>query len=71
MQLTYRGIQYELTSAISSVPGEVIGKYRGGILRTHRCVVSPRSQSLNLVYRGAHYRAMTNHLELPGSLNAI
>lgn len=48
MQLTYRGNHYKLpTSAIETVSGDVVGKYRGAILRTRRCVVVPATQPLN------------------------
>lgn len=71
MQLTYRGNQYELiASGIATIPGEVIGKYRGATLRASRhAIVSP--QSPNLVYRGAHYRPTVNHFEVSGLSNAI
>jgi hypothetical protein len=72
MQLTYRGSQYQLpTSNIQSVPGEVIGKYRGATLRTTQYANVPPSQPLNLVYRGAHYRAVANQVEPTGLWNAI
>jgi hypothetical protein len=73
MQLTYRGSQYESsTSSVPAIPGEVIGKYRGAVLRaSHYTATVPPAQSLNLLYRGAHYRAVVNSVELIGLANAI
>jgi len=72
MQLTYRGNSYELnTSTIATVPGDVIGKYRGAVLRTQRYLVAPASHSFNLVYRGAHYRPVSNHFEPAGLASAL
>lgn len=56
MQLTYRGSQYELiNSGVETIPGAVIGKYRGATLRARICMMAPSTQPLNLFYRGAHY----------------
>lgn len=72
MQLTYRGNQYKLsTSAIETVPGNVIGKYRGATLRTRCYLITSSTQSLNLFYRGAHYRAVTNDIVPSGLSSAI
>ncbi len=73
MQLTYRGIQYKVTApALSTIPGKAIGKYRGAILMsTESCKATTRSHSLNLVYRGVHYRPIEAYSGLIGLLNAI
>jgi hypothetical protein len=72
MQLTYRGAQYEMTaSSISTVPGEVIGKYRGAVLMSRRCNFAPPSHAFNLVYRGAHYYPVVSPVQLTGLSNAV
>ena len=72
MQLTYRGNSYELnTVTIPTVPCDVIGKYRGATLRTQRYLIAPVSHSLNLVYRGAHYRPVFSHFEPTGLASAL
>lgn len=71
MKLTYRGSQYEIaTSTISTVSGNVIGKYRGFTLKTQRHIDVPL-QSLSLLYRGAYYRAAVDHGESIGLSNAL
>jgi Domain of unknown function (DUF4278) len=63
MQLSYRGVSYEFNpSDSSSIPGEVIGKYRGAVLRSQHCTTSPVPQQIvNLKYRGISYQSVANY----------
>lgn len=58
MQLTYRGIPYELnTSNVPTTVGKIVGRYRGAILRTQECTMNPTPRPFtNLKYRGAYYQ---------------
>ncbi len=63
MQLSYRGVSYEFNPSDSaSIPGEVIGKYRGAVLRTQHCTNPPVPELfITLQYRGVSYQAAANY----------
>jgi Domain of unknown function (DUF4278) len=63
MQLYYRGVSYEFNlSHNPSIPGEVIGKYRGAVLRSQHCTNPLVPQQLvNLKYRGISYQSVANY----------
>ena len=73
MQLSYRGICYQSNpSIIPTIRGEIIGKYRGVILRAkhYTTPLSPKP-SLDLKYRGVSYQGVTHNsinLELGNTL---
>ncbi|UBF29123.1 DUF4278 domain-containing protein [Kovacikia minuta CCNUW1] len=57
MQLSYRGINYEFNpTEVSTTEGDIVGKYRGSVLRTTRVELRSLPQSVtNLQYRGIRY----------------
>jgi Domain of unknown function (DUF4278) len=64
MQLSYRGVSYEVNPSRepSIIEGEVMGKYRGAVLvRSHNYTTSlaPRS-FVTLKYRGVSYQSVAN-----------
>lgn len=63
MQLSYRGVSYEFNPFDNaSIPGEIIGKYRGAVLRSQDCTNPPLPQQLvNLKYRGINYQSFANY----------
>ena len=71
MQLSYRGVSYELNPSHNpSIPGEIIGKYRGAVLRTRvrkggisqHCTNSPVPELfITLQYRGVSYQSVANY----------
>ncbi|NJL69327.1 MAG: DUF4278 domain-containing protein [Microcoleus sp. SM1_3_4] len=63
MQLSYRGVSYALNPSVEpSTPGEVIGKYRGAVLRRQHYTIPPAPQSfITLKYRGISYQAVANY----------
>ncbi|MFB2978957.1 DUF4278 domain-containing protein [Microseira sp. BLCC-F43] len=63
MQLSYRGVSYELNPSHNpSIPGEIIGKYRGAVLGTQHCTNSPVPELLiTLQYRGVSYQSVANY----------
>lgn len=70
MYLTYRGVPYQLsTPTIPTTSGNVIGKYRGAMLKAQHYSASPYLQHhLNLKYRGAPYRPVVHEL---GEINFV
>ncbi|KAM3090995.1 DUF4278 domain-containing protein [Phormidesmis sp. 146-12] len=62
MQLCYRGIRYQSNFArVLTIPGNVIGRYRGAVLRSQIPLMSTISQrAVVLRYRGVTYEAMIN-----------
>jgi Domain of unknown function (DUF4278) len=62
MQLSYRGVSYEVNpSREPSIQGEVIGKYRGAVLRSHNDMTPPAPQAfVTLKYRGISYQSVVN-----------
>jgi Domain of unknown function (DUF4278) len=63
MQLYYRGVSYEFNlSHNPSIPGEVIGKYRGAVLRGQDCTNPPVPELfITLQYRGVSYLSVANY----------
>lgn len=54
--LCYRGVQYLPTAHLyETIPGEVIGKYRGAEVRLRYLKSTVSQPSFNLIYRGAPY----------------
>ncbi|HAZ46496.1 MAG TPA: hypothetical protein DDW76_13085 [Cyanobacteria bacterium UBA11369] len=63
MQLSYRGVSYELNPSDNlTIPGEVIGKYRGAVVRKQHCTNPPVPELfITLQYRGVSYQAAANY----------
>ena len=63
MQLSYRGVSYELNpSDNASLPGEIIGQYRGAVLRGQHCTNPPVPELfITLQYRGVSYLSVANY----------
>jgi hypothetical protein len=56
MKLSYRGASYEYTPPTLEVTeGEIIGRYRGQILRRHTARNAPPQPIVELKYRGVSY----------------
>uniref|UniRef100_A0A7C3VI29 DUF4278 domain-containing protein n=1 Tax=Planktothricoides sp. SpSt-374 TaxID=2282167 RepID=A0A7C3VI29_9CYAN len=54
MFLSYRGEKYEVnTPPIELTEDEIVGKYRGQIVKTHQPKQCPASPNLEIKYRGA------------------
>lgn len=54
--LCYRGVQYLPTTHLyETIPGKVIGKYRGAEVRLRHLKSIVSQPSFNLIYRGAPY----------------
>ncbi len=54
IQLSYRGEKYEVnTPPIELTEDEIVGKYRGQIVKTHQPKQCPASPNLEITYRGA------------------
>jgi Domain of unknown function (DUF4278) len=62
MQLSYRGVSYEINpSDNASIPGEIIGQYRGAVLREQHYTNPPVHEFLvTLKYRGISYQSIAN-----------
>ncbi|HEY9648649.1 MAG TPA: DUF4278 domain-containing protein [Chroococcidiopsis sp.] len=56
MQLTYRGLPYTSAPSVETIPGEVIGQYRGATIKHAIQPTMPAARaSATLSYRGASY----------------
>lgn len=54
LQLSYRGEKYEVnTPPVEVTEDEIVGKYRGQIVKTHQPKQCPASPNLEIKYRGA------------------
>ncbi|NJL49810.1 MAG: DUF4278 domain-containing protein [Leptolyngbyaceae cyanobacterium SM2_5_2] len=57
MTLQYRGIRYETATPQAHVSEEVIGRYRGAVVKRHVCTDEhPEAHVDGLKYRGATVR---------------
>ncbi|HEY9647277.1 MAG TPA: DUF4278 domain-containing protein [Chroococcidiopsis sp.] len=56
MQLSYRGLPYNAAAAVETIPGEIIGQYRGATIKhAIQPTMSAARTTAKLSYRGASY----------------
>ncbi len=56
MQLSYRGLPYNSATTVETIPGEIMGQYRGAAIRHAIQPAMPAARATaTLSYRGANY----------------
>ncbi|HEY9646116.1 MAG TPA: DUF4278 domain-containing protein [Chroococcidiopsis sp.] len=58
MQLSYRGLPYNTATTVETIPGEIMGQYRGAAIRHTIQPAMPAARVIaQLSYRGASYNS--------------
>jgi hypothetical protein len=61
--LCYRGVRYFPTGHLyQTIPGEVMGRYRGAEVRSRKLITPVYQPSHLLTYRGVHYFTHDNQV---------